>query len=93
MSNSKLVPVEVLDLDDEAVDRLRRISERRRLDEYSDDSQVYPEDTPVEVLELDDEAVDRLRRISERRRLDEYSDDSQVYIGDIFPKDLEDIVP
>ena len=48
---------------------------------------------PVEVLELDDEAVDRLRRISERRRLDEYSDDSQVYIGDIFPKDLEDIVP
>ena len=46
---------------------------------------------PVEVLELDDEAVDRLRRISERR--DEYSDDSQVYIGDIFPKDIEDIVP
>ena len=91
MSNSKLVPVEVLELDDEAVDRLRRISERRRLDEYSDDSQVYAEDIPVEVLELDDEAVDRLRRISERR--DEYSDDSQVYIGDIFPKDIEDIVP
>ena len=91
MSNSKLVPVEVLDLDDEAVDRLRRISERRRLDEYSDDSQVYVEDIPVEVLELDDEAVDRLRRISERR--DEDSDDSQVYIGDIFPKDIEDIVP
>jgi|JI10StandDraft_1071094.scaffolds.fasta_scaffold294635_3 hypothetical protein len=104
MSNRKLVPVDMFDLDDQQLDRLRMIQERtmqprRMLDKYSHD-QVCLEDIFPEQIELSereralrDHAIKAWvgETLGERpqRRLDEYSDDSQVYIGDIF----EDIVP
>ena len=55
MSNRKLVPVDMFDLDDQQLDRLRMIQERtmqprRMLDKYSG-GQVYLEDIFPEDIE------------------------------------------
>ncbi len=63
---------------------------------------------PVEMFDPDKKLSERDRALLEygikawigealgmqpQRRLDEYSDDSQVYLEDMYPEDLEDIVP
>ena len=68
--SSKLVPVDMFDLD-------KKLSERDRA-----------------LLEHGVKAwIGETLGMRPQRRLDEYSDDSQVYLGDMFPEDLEDIVP